>query len=121
QAPRARAQGLLAVGFAGGMVPSPSALVVLLGGIAAGRAWFGVVLVIVYGVGMALALTGTGLALAQTRTRLQRWAHRGPVSGRRVWALQLGHHLPLITATLVVLLGAGLALRAGAAVFRNLA
>lgn len=35
------ARGMIAVGFAGGMVPSPSALIVLLGGIALGRAWFG--------------------------------------------------------------------------------
>ncbi|MGH3341837.1 MAG: nickel/cobalt transporter [Carbonactinosporaceae bacterium] len=120
-APRARARGLLAVGFAGGMVPSPSALVVLLGGIAVGRAWFGVVLVVAYGLGMALALTGTGLALSHARTRLHLWAHRGPVTGRRLWALRLGQRLPLITAALVVLLGTGLALRAAAALFRTLA
>jgi len=35
---------LAAVGLVGGMVPSPSALLVLLGGIAIGRAWFGVLL-----------------------------------------------------------------------------
>ena len=35
---RTGARSMLAVGFAGGLVPSPSALVVLLGGIALGRA-----------------------------------------------------------------------------------
>src|SRR5205807_5099611 len=39
-------RALVAMGFAGGLVPSPSALVVLLGAIALGRAWFGIVLVI---------------------------------------------------------------------------
>jgi nickel/cobalt transporter (NicO) family protein len=34
------------MGFAGGLVPSPLALVVLLGAIALGRAWFGVLLVV---------------------------------------------------------------------------
>ena len=34
-------RGLVALGLAGGLVPSPSAVVVLLGGIALGQAWFG--------------------------------------------------------------------------------
>ena len=57
-------RSLVAMGFAGGLVPSPSALVVLLGAIALHRAWFGLILVIAYGVGMAATLTGAGLALA---------------------------------------------------------
>jgi len=35
-------RGLVALGLAGGLVPSPSAVVVLLGGIALGHAWFGI-------------------------------------------------------------------------------
>ncbi len=70
------------VGLVGGMVPSPSALLVLLGGIALGRAWFGAVLVVAYGAGMAAALVGTGLLLVAARDRLERWSslradHRG--------------------------------------------
>src|SRR4029450_10159114 len=65
-------RGLVAVGLAGGLVPSPSAVVVLLGGIALGQAWFGVALVLGYGIGMAAALTGIGLLLARLRTRLDR-------------------------------------------------
>lgn len=37
---------LVSMGFAGGLVPSPSALVVLLGAIALERLWFGVILVV---------------------------------------------------------------------------
>jgi ABC-type nickel/cobalt efflux system permease component RcnA len=48
---------LAGMGVAGGLVPSPSALIVLLGATALGRAWFGVVLVVCYGVGMAVTLT----------------------------------------------------------------
>ena len=51
---------LMAVGFAGGLVPNPSALVVLLGAIALGRTWFGLLLVVAYGVGMAVTLTSAG-------------------------------------------------------------
>ena len=49
------------MGLAGGLVPSPSALVVLIGAIALHRAWFGVVLVVFYGAGMAVTLVGIGL------------------------------------------------------------
>src|SRR5680860_480123 len=61
-----RWQTLIAPGLAGGMVPSPSALVVLLGGIAVGRMWFGIVLVIGYGIGMAATLIGAGYLLLLT-------------------------------------------------------
>src|SRR5262249_37665624 len=54
---------VVAMGFAGGMVPSPSALVVLLGAVALGRTWFGVGLVIAYGLGMAATLMVAGLVL----------------------------------------------------------
>ena len=63
-------RGLVALGLAGGLVPSPSAVVVLLGGIALGQAWFGVALVVAYGLGMAATLTGVGLLLAHLRTRM---------------------------------------------------
>ena len=65
-------RGLVALGLAGGLVPSPSAVVVLLGGIALGQAWFGVALVLAYGLGMAATLTGVGLLLAHLRTRMDR-------------------------------------------------
>ena len=52
-----------AMGVAGGLVPSPSALVVLLGAIALGRTVFGVALVLGYGIGMAATLTAAGLIL----------------------------------------------------------
>ena len=51
------------MGVAGGLVPSPSALVVLLGAIALGRTWFGITLVLCYGIGMAATLTAAGILL----------------------------------------------------------
>lgn len=104
------ARGLLAVGFAGGLVPAPSAVVVLLGGIALGRAWFGVLLVLAYGIGMACALAGTGLLLVHARRRVQAWVLK-PGSGRgagRAWLALL----PLAAAGFVVVVGVGLTLRA---------
>jgi nickel/cobalt transporter (NicO) family protein len=98
-------RGLVALGLAGGLVPSPSAVVVLLGGIALGQAWFGVALVLAYGLGMATTLTGVGLLLAHLRTRLDGRLRvpAGSVLGR------LGRLLPAATASVIVLVGLGLA------------
>ena len=92
-------------GLAGGLTPSPSALVVLLGGVALGRAWFGVLLVVAYGIGLAGALVIGGVALHRLRRRLEgrtalaRWAERARV-------------LPIVTAVVIIVGGAVIAVRA---------
>jgi len=101
-------RSLVAPGLAGGLVPSPSALVVLLGGIALGRAWFGVTLVMAYGIGMAAALVGAGYLLVRARDRMARRVTQHS-SGRLA---RLGEVLPLVTAALVTTGGLALAARA---------
>jgi len=105
---------LAMVGLVGGMVPSPSALLVLLGGIALGRAWFGAVLVVAYGAGMAAALVGTGLLLVAARDRLERWsalrANRDQGHTQQV-VLTWTRRLPYVTATIVILAGLWIAVR----------
>jgi nickel/cobalt exporter len=103
---------LLAVGFAGGMVPSPSALVVLLGGVALGRAWLGLGLVVMYGVGMAAALALTGLLLVRVRDRAYELLWRTSSSRGVPLANWLTRVLPAATAIIVVVVGALLTLRA---------
>jgi ABC-type nickel/cobalt efflux system permease component RcnA len=101
--------GLLGMGIAGGLVPSPSAIVVLLGAIGLGRTGFGVLLVVAYGLGMAATLTAAGLLLVKMTDR---WAAR---QDRRGWgrlAGRLAGAAPAGTATLVLLVGIGLAGRA---------
>jgi nickel/cobalt transporter (NicO) family protein len=102
--------GLVGMGVAGGLVPSPSALVVLLGAAALGRTWFGVVLVMTYGMGMAATLTAVGLLLARLAGR---WAGRLP---RAVASGRLAAATPLMTAAIVVVVGLGLAARSLATV-----
>jgi ABC-type nickel/cobalt efflux system permease component RcnA len=103
-------RGLVALGLAGGLVPSPSAVVVLLGGIALGQAWLGVALVLAYGLGMAATLTGVGLLLAHLRTRMDRRLHlpAGSLLAR------LGRLLPAATASVIVLAGLVLAAQGAA-------
>ena len=105
-----RRAGLLGMGVAGGLVPSPSALVVLLGAIALGRTAFGVLLVLSYGIGMAATLTAAGL-LAVRLT--ERWSERFS----RVGVMQrAAGATPMVTAGLVMVVGAGLAARSLAVV-----
>ncbi|MEC4019129.1 nickel/cobalt transporter [Streptomyces sp. H27-D2] len=104
-------RGLIGVGIAGGLVPSPSALVVLLGAIALGRTAFGILLVLGYGLGMALTLTAAGIALVRFRDaiadspRLQRLAGFSLLARLNRWG-------PTLTACLVLAVGAGLTARA---------
>ena len=97
--------GIAGLGIAGGLVPSPSALVVLLGAIALGRTAFGIVLVLAYGLGMAATLTAAGLLLIRLRDRYAaRFAGRLADRWRRL--------APSATGALVVVVGLGLAGRA---------
>jgi ABC-type nickel/cobalt efflux system permease component RcnA len=98
--------GLVGMGIAGGLVPSPSALIVLLGAIALGRTWFGVGLVAAYGIGMAATLTATGLLLVKLASRLDRLTTEGTGLLARISALA-----PIGTALIVITLGLALALR----------
>lgn len=88
------------------VVPSPSALVVLLGAIALGQTWFGIALVLGYGIGMALTLVGAGLLMVGARTTLD-----ARLRGRNRWTL-LVRALPVVTASFVVVAGVGLSARA---------
>ncbi|MGW2056416.1 HoxN/HupN/NixA family nickel/cobalt transporter [Streptomyces sp. NPDC001840] len=54
-------RGLAALALSGGLLPSPSAFLVLVSGLLTGRAAGAVVLVVVFGVGMAVTLTGVGV------------------------------------------------------------
>jgi ABC-type nickel/cobalt efflux system permease component RcnA len=102
-------RGLVSMGFAGGLVPSPSALVVLLGAIALGRAWFGVLLVVAYGAGMALTLTGAGVLLVRARAALDRRA--GARAGGRSRLAPLARALPLASAAAITVVGLFLAVQ----------
>ncbi len=95
-------RGLLALGVSGGLVPCPSAMVLLLAAIALGRTAFGLALVVAFSAGLALTLTAIGLAFVYARSRLP--------SGARTprWA----RVLPLGSAAAIALIGGLLCLAA---------
>ena len=98
-------KSLFALGLAGGIIPSTNALIILLGTIVAGRAAFGVVLVIAFGLGMALVLGGVGALMVVARERMERLP-LGSGLGR------VARQAPLIAS--VAVLGIGLWLTAQA-------
>ncbi len=74
-APPARAvtwRGLLALGVSGGLLPCPSAMVLLLAAVALHKTLFGLVLVLAFSVGLAITLTAVGLAFLYARNRFER-------------------------------------------------
>ncbi len=56
-------RNLLSLGISGGLVPCPSALVVMLSAIALGRVLYGLFLIVGFSLGLAGVLVGTGLVL----------------------------------------------------------
>lgn len=88
-------RGLLTLGVSGGLLPCPSALVVLLSAIALHRVGFGMLLIVTFSLGLAGVLTGIGLLLAYAR----RLADRLPVDSSAVRVL------PVISACAVALMG----------------
>jgi nickel/cobalt exporter len=109
---RPRRGGVVLMGFAGGLVPSPSAVVVLVGAAALGKAWFGVTLVLAYGTGLALSLALVGVLVTGSGRWLARRLPTARSSGPGRWIGRVpARTVPVGSAALVVALGVGLALR----------
>jgi ABC-type nickel/cobalt efflux system permease component RcnA len=98
------------LGMAGGLVPSASALIVLLAAVTTGRLAFGLALIVAFGAGMAAVLGGLAVATTLAREWLGARAALRPAGAVRV-ALGL---LPIGSGMLV--LGIGLVIALGAAV-----
>ena len=92
------ARSLVAVGVSGGLLPCPSALVVLLAAISLHRVAFGLVLIVAFSAGLALTITGIGLVAVLARRTFRRLSFEGP----------LVRLLPAASA--LVILAAGLAM-----------
>jgi nickel/cobalt transporter (NicO) family protein len=99
---RAGRRSLLAMGASAGLIPCPSALVVLLGAVAQHRIGLGLVLIVAFSLGLAATLTGLGIAVVHAGRVLARL----PVPGRIVAAV------PAVSAALIVVVGLALTLQA---------
>ncbi len=77
--------GIAALAASGGLLPSPTAIVVLLGAVSLGRTAFGVSLIAAFGLGLAAALIAVGVAAVSVRDLMARRARRAaaflPIAG----------------------------------------
>jgi nickel/cobalt transporter (NicO) family protein len=88
-------RSLVAVGISGGLLPCPSALVVLLAAISLHRVGFGLLLILAFSAGLALTITGIGLVAVLARSAFRRVSFDG-----RFVAL-----LPALSALVIVAAG----------------
>ncbi len=93
---------MLSLGIAGGMVPCPTALVVLLASVAFGRIVFGLLLILSFSFGLAAVLILIGILTVRASKLTERF------SGARSWI----ENLPIFSAGLVMLAGIAIALNA---------
>jgi ABC-type nickel/cobalt efflux system permease component RcnA len=91
-------RSLLALGVSGGLIPCPSALIVLLGAIALNRIGFGLILVLAFSLGLAAALTSIGMMFIYAGRLFERFP-----SQARIIPL-----LPVLSALFVSLIGAAI-------------
>jgi nickel/cobalt exporter len=95
-------RSLVAVGISGGLLPCPSALVVLLAAISLHRVAFGMLLVVAFSVGLALTITGIGLVAVLARSAFRRLSSEG----------RLVSLLPAVSAVVILVAGVAMTLHA---------
>ena len=92
-------RSLLALGVSGGLLPCPSALVVLLAAIALGRVGYGLALVVAFSVGLAATLTAIGFAFVYAGRLMSR---------TKIGESRLVRVLPIISAFVIACVGAAI-------------
>jgi ABC-type nickel/cobalt efflux system permease component RcnA len=92
---------LFALGMSGGMVPCPSALVVLLSAISLHRIGLGLILIVAFSMGLALVLMGIGLLMVYAKQFMDRFRGEGAIIQR----------LPILSSILITILGLGIAIQ----------
>jgi ABC-type nickel/cobalt efflux system permease component RcnA len=95
-------RSLLALGVSGGLIPCPSALVVMLGAIALNRIGFGLVLVLAFSLGLAGALTAIGMLFIYAGRLFKKYPSSGMVIS----------FVPVLSALFISLIGMGIVYRA---------
>jgi ABC-type nickel/cobalt efflux system permease component RcnA len=91
-------KSLLALGISGGLLPCPSALVMLLSASALGNIGLGMTLVVAFSLGLALVLSAIGLILVYAKRNFDKLPKE----------MKAVKFLPAISAMLVMLLGLGI-------------
>ncbi len=93
-------RSLLGLGFAGGIVPCPSALVVLIAAISQHRVGLGMLLIVAFSLGLAATLVAVGLVVIHGGRLIKRLRPE-----RRIFGSRIAGALPAISATVIVIAG----------------
>jgi ABC-type nickel/cobalt efflux system permease component RcnA len=100
-------RSLLALGVSGGAVPCPSALVVLIAAISQHRLGLGMALIVAFSLGLAATLTAVGLAVVYGGRLVSRLRPE-----KRLFGARFAGALPAASASIIVIAGTLIALRA---------
>jgi nickel/cobalt exporter len=92
---------LLALGIAGGLLPDPAALALLLGALSSGKLLLGLVTVVVFSLGFAATLVVVGIVAAKIGEKVLDWL-------ASIWMVRV----QIATSLLIVGLGVVLTIRA---------
>jgi len=92
---------LLALGIAGGLLPDPAALALLLGALSSGKVLLGLVTVVVFSLGFAATLVVVGIVAAKVGERVLDWL-------ASIWFVRL----QIATSLLIIGMGVVLTIRA---------
>jgi nickel/cobalt transporter (NicO) family protein len=98
---RPRLPVLLALGIAGGLLPDPAALALLLGALSSGKVLLGLVTVVVFSIGFAATLVVVGIVAAKVGEKVLDWL-------ASIWMIRL----QIATSLLIVGMGVVLTIRA---------
>lgn len=92
---------LLALGIAGGLLPDPAALALLLGALSSGKLLLGLVTVVVFSLGFAATLVAVGIVAAKVGEKVLDWL-------ASIWMVRV----QIATSLLIVGMGVVLSIRA---------
>ena len=98
-------RSLIGLGAAAGLIPCPSALVVLLGAISQHEVALGLLLITAFSLGLAGTLTGLGLAVVWARRIVPRLAPRLGTLGWGLALRRVAAALPAASALVIVAVG----------------
>ncbi len=98
-------RSLIGLGAAAGLIPCPSALVVLLGAIAQHEIALGLLLIVAFSLGLAGTLTGLGLAVVYARKLLPRLGRASLGGGGGAALSRVAAALPAASAVVIVGVG----------------
>ena len=87
---------LIALGASGGLVPCPSALILLLGAISIGKVALGMVLLLSFSLGLAIVLMATGLLVLYAKNLLPEGTGQGSPFFR---------YMPVVSAAVILVIG----------------